>query len=117
MRDGGSLEVSCPFPQQRCWEMPGGRAALPCPWPTSPLRQPLHNASPAAYSSFSARGPPPLKSRDLTPNAESLEARPLLEELGSKREGAWNCCWGGTTDGRQRAGMWGRTHVAAPSGL
>lgn len=58
-----------------------------------------------------------MKSRDLTPNAEALEARPLLEELGSKREGGWNGCRGrGGTDGQQRAGMWGRTHVAAPVG-
>lgn len=67
MRDGGSLEVSCPFPQQRCWEMPGGRAALPCPRPTSPLRQPRHNASPAAYSSFSAPGAPSIEIQGFNP--------------------------------------------------
>lgn len=123
----GPLEAGCGMAAR--WRSParshsnGAGRCRGAGQPSHAPGRPLPSASPGTMralrpiQAFQPRGPPPLKSRDLTPNAEALEARPLLEELGSKREGAWNCCWGGTTDGRQRAGMWGRTHVAAPSGL
>lgn len=121
----GPLEAGCGMAAR--WRSParshsnGAGRCRGAGQPSHAPGRPLPSASPGTMralrpiQAFQPRGPPPLKSRDLTPNAEALEARPLLEELGSKREGGWNGCRGG--DRRTAvAGMWGRTHVAAPVG-